>query len=161
MKKQFLAFSFIFIQILILTGCIKKRPVSLYFIDQAKLTDIPLPVGIVGGVYNLNNIQNQDLDNLQNSKNFPPNFKVISGKSLISLKFNSQLTPSQLENFYIEHMDIYGWQLVWHAQSEQNCMIFQRPHKVCVIFIESDLNNLDSKYSKINNQIRIMCGPRS
>ena len=130
-------FLFIFIPILILTGCDNKRPVKLKFIDQARLVDLPIPPGV--SPVNLNY---KDFNN--------------SIDQVISLSFKTNLSYGQIEKFYLEQMELSGWHLAWNAPSQQSCFIFQKPNRVCVIIIESDLDSNSTKKS----EVRLISGPR-
>ncbi len=142
----------IFILILILAGCEKKRPVKLQFIDQARLVDIPIPPSV--NPINLNHKANSNINN--HSENITSDNNNSASK-VISLKFNSKLSFSWLKKFYLEQMELADWQLAWTAPAQQQTsFIFQKPNRVCNIVIE----NLDQDFSGTSNKTNLGCEVR-
>jgi hypothetical protein len=91
------------------------------FSDEARLFDIPLPVG--SKVYDLS---------AHNEHN-----KRI-------LHFNSALSQYDIFAYYRTEMECFGWQESAIFEGTESCLIFQKPTKTCVVTIRPESNKLNA-----------------
>ncbi len=99
-------------------GCYKKMssPVHFLFLDEARLIDIPFPVG---------------------SKLYYQENPEYSDSHATALYFAHDSHLVSLEQFYQSEMERLGWnQLSEFGISDQIVLVFEKPHKICTLIIK-------------------------
>ncbi len=108
-----------FIFLLIFFGCSKNKITERSFRSfqqEAKFADIPVPL---------------DIEPLN------------CGISANSYAFQTSINLSEFLKFFIQEMEIFGWDKKYHISTFEELLIFEKPNKIAVISIRTKSKKLN------------------